>query len=348
MSIVGLSILLLSVLATYVGVAFFWRKSLQRKWFDIPNERSSHATPTPIGGGVVIVIVALITYLLISIFLTKNISFAYLLGAFLVALVSWIDDLYSLSVSWRLLAHVAAAFLLVMGNNYWTAFGVPALFSISLPNLGQWITIAWVVWMINAYNFMDGIDGISAIQGSVTAIAWSIVGSLSSQYDQLYPLALLGACVGFLVHNWPPAKIFMGDVGSAFLGFTFASMPFLFQNTKTNLALVPLATLLFLWPFVFDTTFTFFARLFNGERVWQAHRRHLYQRLVIAGHRHATVSFIYGTFAVFTAAVGLYILHPGAGDTASLLLLIGVLLTSFALTVVSMTIKRADPDTTKG
>jgi len=342
MSIVGLSVLVLSTLATYVGVSLFRRKSLQYEWLDIPNERSSHVMPTPVGGGLIIVVVSLSSYLIISIFFTGQLTLMYLLGALIVALVSWIDDLYSLSFVWRLLAHFAAALLMVMSNNYWTTFDAPALFSISLPTLGQWITVAWIVWMINAYNFMDGIDGISAIQGSVTAIAWSIVGFQGLQHDHLYPLALLGACLGFLVHNWPPAKIFMGDVGSAFLGFTFASVPFLFQNAKPASGLVPLVTLLFLWPFFFDTAFTLLTRLFKRERVWQAHRGHIYQRLVVTGYSHAAVSFMYGSFAILTAAVGLFILQTQAGDWTSILLLIGVVLMSFAFIVVSMAVGRVD------
>ena len=304
----GFCILILSTILTYVGVALFRRMSLQKEWVDVPNERSSHRTPTPVGGGVVIVTICVLAYISIGLFLGRSLSIGYLAGALTIAIVSWFDDLYSLSFMWRLLAHFGAAVLVVTSTGYWVDFGLPGSFSISLPGLGQLITIVWIVWMINAYNFMDGIDGISGVQGAVAAAAWIIAGVTGFRSEYLYPLTVLGACIGFLVHNWAPAKIFMGDVGSAFLGFSFAAMPIILNGPGEPTGIVPFVTLLFVWPFFFDTVVTLLSRLVRGEKIWQAHRSHLYQRLAIAGYSHAAVSTLYGIFALCTAAVGLYVL----------------------------------------
>jgi UDP-N-acetylmuramyl pentapeptide phosphotransferase/UDP-N-acetylglucosamine-1-phosphate transferase len=179
--------------------------------------------------------------------------------------------------------------------------------------LGLIITFFWIIWLTNAYNFMDGIDGIAGTQGLTAGIGWLLTGI----FFKLEITGFLGGVLalsnlGFLLHNWQPAKIFMGDVGSAFLGFTFAVIPLIalneMQNGQTHLAA---AAIWLVWLFVFDTLYTFFRRLLRGEKFWLAHRSHLYQRLVITGYSHQFVTVLYGFLSVIILASVLFWLRTG-------------------------------------
>jgi len=292
----------LAALLSYVGVEFFRRKSVARNWFDVPNERSSHSRPTPRGGGLVVVTICLISYIFIAFFAPATFSWGYLTGAALLATVSWADDLYSISVRWRLAVHFVSALLVVFSNGYFEVLGLTGNGGARPGAFGSVITVLWIVWMINAYNFMDGIDGIAGAQAMVAALAWAVVSSIIGEPQMgWYCLVVLGAASGFLAHNWSPARVFLGDVGSAFLGYTFASLPLLAGRGTGSLRWLPLAALFFLWPFVFDSAFTFAKRLIKGERVWEPHRKHLYQMLIIAGYSHSTVALAYLALAAISA-----------------------------------------------
>ena len=146
---------------------------------------------------------------------------------------------------------------------------------------------------------MDGIDGIAGGQAVVAGLGWAALGWLSDQpLVGILGILLAASSLGFLGHNWPPARIFMGDVGSAFLGFTFAVLAVAAAQRDARLAL---AGVLLVWPFIFDACFTFLRRLRNGENVFAAHRSHLYQRLVIAGYSHRTVTLLYIGLAAWGA-----------------------------------------------
>lgn len=290
--IAGLSLLAFTL--SYLGVIGLRRWAERRQILDIPGERSSHTRPTPRGGGVAIVIICLIG-LLIAWLLNPTWSLStiitYLCIATFIATISWLDDLYSLSNRVRLTAHSLAGILSVWGLGYWHSVYLPILGELDLSWLGVPVTFLWIVGLTNAYNFMDGIDGIAGGQGVVAGLGWSIWGLMSN--DLLIAslgMLLAASCLGFLGHNWPPARIFMGDVGSAFLGYTFAILPIIAVQHDSRMALVGI---LVVWPFVFDTFFTFFRRLRDGENVFKAHRSHLYQRLVIAGFTHRFVSLLY-------------------------------------------------------
>jgi UDP-N-acetylmuramyl pentapeptide phosphotransferase/UDP-N-acetylglucosamine-1-phosphate transferase len=165
-----------------------------------------------------------------------------------------------------------------------------------------------VIGLTNAYNFMDGIDGIAAGQALIAAVGWSLL-AWATQSMTVFPFAVVlgGSALGFLVHNWSPASVFMGDVGSAFLGYTFAALPLLARSPRTSAANdpLPLLALLFVWPFVFDSFFTFLRRLSRREHIFSPHRSHLYQRLVLAGYSHATTSLLYLSLAGVGVAIGL-------------------------------------------
>lgn len=289
----------IAFIATYFGVDAFRRWSLRAGLLDVPNDRSSHGSPTPRGAGLIVVLVSLILYSFTSYFLTDNFKWYYVVGACLVASISWLDDLYSIPFAPRLLVHSLAAAILIWGVGFWReiyllGFGL----TIEVGNFGAIIAFLWIVWMINAYNFMDGIDGIAASQAVLAGISWVLLGYIFSYTSIYFTGGILAfSSLGFLLHNWSPAKVFMGDVGSAFLGFTFAALPLIAAEEKpSDSPMLLLAAVIFVWFFLFDTVFTFFRRAARGEKVWTAHREHLYQRITMSGRSHIYVTLLYTGF----------------------------------------------------
>lgn len=269
---------------------------------DVPNERSSHTQPTPRGGGVVISFVT-VALLLLGAWLENRLLdlLPFIGGAVLIAVVSWFDDLYSLPSALRFGIHLLAAFIAVFTVGYFDVIQLPfAQIDLSTFYLGQIATLLWIVGLTNAYNFMDGIDGIAGAQGVTAGVGWAIIGLLIKEpLVALFGGLLAATCLGFLWHNWHPAKIFMGDVSSAFLGYSFAILPLLAVKYGSEDAQFPLVGLFLVWTFVFDAVLTFVRRALKGENVFAAHRSHLYQRLVIAGFRHDAVTSIYAALSIF-------------------------------------------------
>lgn len=288
--------------AVLTGRLVRWAEA--RGVIDQPNHRSSHVRATPRGGGLAIVAVTVLAALLAG--LQDPAAAVRLAGAVapavVVAAVSWIDDVRSLPNRVRFATHVAAA-----------AAATAALQPIPAADLGSYgtlglgpsawpLTLLWIVGLTNAFNFMDGIDGIAGITavaaGGALAVAAGILGGGAVA---ALALSFAGAVAGFLWWNQPPARIFMGDVGSAFCGFLVAVLPMAVPPQAVPKA-VPVAVLA-MWPFIFDTLFTLGRRLSRGENIFQAHRSHLYQRLVIAGWSHRTVALLYGLLAAAAAVL---------------------------------------------
>jgi Fuc2NAc and GlcNAc transferase len=283
-----------------VGVGLFRRYAQARGRLDIPNSRSSHTVPTPRGGGLVIAVVVLAGYLISALYAGYSISTGYIAGAAVIVIISWLDDIYSIAFHWRLIVHVIAGLLLIADVGYFDTVFVPAIGNVYLGRLGLFLTVLAVVWTVNAYNFMDGIDGIAAGQSISASIGWLLLAVHFRSADLVLLSALVGsASVGFLVHNWPPAKIFMGDAGSAFLGFTFAGLPLLARERGfPDPEHLPWIGTLFLWLFIFDSVTTIIRRLLRGDRIWEAHRSHLYQRMVINGYSHRRVTSLYFALSI--------------------------------------------------
>jgi UDP-N-acetylmuramyl pentapeptide phosphotransferase/UDP-N-acetylglucosamine-1-phosphate transferase len=283
--------------ALVAGVRYL---SIRWHLYDHPNERSSHVRPTPRLGGVALAVV-LVSGLWIAAaneaggvtgpawWLLSGVGAA-------VALVSLADDLRPLPVLVRLATHLAAAaaVLLVSGPLEAVPLGTS---TVAVPAwLGAAIVLLWVAGFINAFNFMDGIDGIAGGQAVVAGLGWIVLGSVLHAPALAIAGALVaGSGMGFLRHNWSPASIFMGDAGSALLGFLLSAGPLLLGGQAAWLPGV-----LLVWPFLFDTTVTLVRRLCDGEPVWQAHRSHLYQRLAPERQAHPRVALLY----VGLAAVG--------------------------------------------
>ena len=281
---------------TLFGVEMFRRWCLRKQILDVPNERSSHHLPTPRGGGLIIVAVCLAGFSFIAWKFNLQNSFYYFIGAIIVAAVSWLDDLFTLSVVWRFFAHALAAAIVLFGAGYPQQIYFPFLGTI---DFGAWSFIfwfLWIVWLINAYNFMDGIDGIAGTQALTAAVGWFILMKLFGANElSVYAGVIAASSLGFLIHNWHPAKIFMGDVGSAFYGYTFAAIPLLIPPGNVafgkNLFLISIILVYF---FVFDSVLTLTRRLLRGEKVWKAHREHLYQRLTAVRYSHSQITGLYG------------------------------------------------------
>jgi UDP-N-acetylmuramyl pentapeptide phosphotransferase/UDP-N-acetylglucosamine-1-phosphate transferase len=289
--------------AAYFGVGYFRHWGEQKEILAIPNERSSHTEPVPHGGGVIIVLISLIAYVCISMYIPGTFSWGYFSGALLIALVSFLDDLYAIPFPWRLLVHSIAAILLIIDVDTW--HGITMLGRISLGNFGYVLTFIWIVWMVNSYNFMDGIDGLAGLQAVIAGLGWLVLSyMLGMPATFIYSGVIASASLGFLIHNWSPAKIFMGDVGSAFLGFTFACLPMLSREKVIRFPdLLPIAAVLFVWFFLFDSIVTLLRRVFRGDKFWQAHREHLFQRLVSSGLSHRQVTLFYGLLALLLCTI---------------------------------------------
>lgn len=292
---------------SYIGVQWFRRWSLKREIIDVPNERSSHTVPTPRGGGVVIALVSILFLGSYSVLNGEGFFWAYLAGALIVALVSLIDDIRELSPVLRIVCHGLAAGLAVGAYGGFEWLWIPFYGIVRTGVFGYALAFLWIVWLINAYNFMDGIDGIAATQTITAGIGWALIGHLYGiDGIAFYAGVLAVSGFGFLLLNWQPAKIFMGDVGSAFLGYTFAVVP-LWASKKmsdpTAAAIFPWIGVFLVWFFVFDSVYTLLKRLIRGAKIWQPHREHIYQKLVIEGFQHWTVTAIYGAASLILVFV---------------------------------------------
>lgn len=324
---------LASFLATVIGLAVFIRFSDRFGSIDIPNERSSHDRPTLRGGGIVIVAVCCLLYVAGAVVFGHSVNWGYLAGAVLIASVSWADDHYDLPAGIRFTAHTVAAMVLILYSGPLTGIDITGTGQIiSFSWLAPFVTALWIIWMTNAFNFMDGIDGIAGAQGVVAGLGWLILAMMVAAGSmQLFAGVLMFSCMGFLVFNWSPARIFMGDVGSAFLGFTLAAMPLIFRDRGAQEPLLFLAAVTFLWLFFFDSIFTFVRRLLNHERVWEAHRSHLYQRLTTKWGSHAWVSFLYASLGLL--AVVVFVLTVNSSDAGSWWIVSSLAFTSLFITI---------------
>jgi len=257
----------------------------QRAMFDVPNSRSSHQVPTPRGGGIAILAIFLpATLALVLAEEIPTFEAATLAGlATLLAAVCWIDDVRDLNPAVRLGVHVATvAIAMIMGLVDGPVFGG------LLPRwIDQTVAVLLWIWFINLFNFMDGIDGFAAVETITIGIGVALVSILTQSvpFPAIVGVVLAGAAGGFLIWNWHPAKIFMGDVGSVPCGFVLGWV-------LLNLAASGywMAALILPAYFIVDASFTLGKRLLRGDRVWRAHREHFYQYAIDQGRSHASVS----------------------------------------------------------
>jgi len=298
-------LLLLAVLLSLTLTGLLRRYSLARNLIDNPNERSSHKTPTPRGGGLAIVLTFLAILPFLSLVDTSSSELLWaLFGAGLwIAMVGYIDDHgHSIPANSRLFLHaVAAGWALswLGGLPPVSIFGV----MVNLGWLGHGIALVYLVWLLNLYNFMDGIDGIAGVEVVTVSISGLVIYMLSPIENSVWitPVLLLAAStVGFLIWNFPKAKIFMGDVGSSFLGITLGILSIQAAWVGPEMLW---AWLILLGTFITDATVTLLRRCIRKERLYMAHRNHAYQYASRRIGRHTTVTMVF-------AAVNLFWLLP--------------------------------------
>jgi len=288
-------VFLILFLLSYLGLFLIRRWVEKRQILDNPNERSSHSIPTPRGGGLAIVILVLLTALASGIFNGNwKQTVIYLGSGAILAFLGWRDDVRSLSPLVRFPVQGLIAAVSIWGLGYFKAVTIPLFSEWQLGVVGMVITFLWIIGLTNAYNFMDGIDGIAGGVAFAAGLGWML---LTSNIDYLanslvfwVALGIAATSLGFLGHNWHPARIFMGDVASTFLGYSFAVMPLLASDQEGDALM--LGTLL-MWTFIMDAGVTFIRRALKRENVFAAHRTHLYQRMVSSGASHAAVSLLY-------------------------------------------------------
>ncbi len=283
-----LTILIFCFTLTLGGLYFLIPFLLKNQFVDIPNFRSSHTKHTPRGGGLAIIIGILVGSSLAYFFGYPIPSWSFFLEILIVFITSVFDDRMNLPVLTRLVLHSLAAFLVIYFTGGLTYIPLP--FADTLE-LGYWsipLTYIWILAVLNIFNFLDGIDGFSATQAIVAGsgialLDWGGIGMVIG-------FLVVFTSSAFLIFNWHPAKVFMGDAGSITLGFLFAALPFYLKNIPAERGVFIFA--IFLWFFLSDGVFTIIRRLINKEKIWEAHRSHLFQRLIKTGLRHDQVTLL--------------------------------------------------------
>ncbi len=294
----------LVVLISALMTGMLRRLALRAGMMDVPNERSSHSQPTPRGGGLSICLCVLgaLPVLYAAGWLSRGSALAIGCGGILVSVIGWLEDRHGVALIWRALGYLAAAalalyFLLHAGASSGGVNFRPRylLYVLGIPAMG---------WLINLYNFMDGTDALAGVE-TVTAATWAALFFFYA--GQTGPawicIVLSAASIGFLYWNWPPARIFMGDSGSCFVGFTFGVLAVIGWRSGA----VPLsAWCILLAVFICDSSLTLLKRVVAGEKWYTPHRSHAYQILVQSGMTHRRL-------ALYTAGINFLLLGPLAG-----------------------------------
>lgn len=303
---------------------------------DIPNERSSHSSPTPRGGGLAIAVTTIGGILLAAMWrwISWDLAIALSGGGAMIAAVGWIDDHRDLPA----LTRFAVQFISAGWAMYWLG-GLKSLSvgfaEVSLGIFGTVLGVIGIVWAINLYNFVDGIDGLAAGEAiSTGAIGGMLLLVTGNTGLAMVAFVIAASNAGFLPLNWAPAKLFMGDVGSGLLGYLFAVL----AVASENVGAVPLLLwVLLLGAFVFDATVTLCRRIAHGERWYHAHHSHAYQRMVQAGSSHATVSsMILGINIVLAALAIIAWLRPT-------LFLVSMAAGAILLSIIYLSVERIRP-----
>jgi len=279
---------------------------------DHPGERHSHRQSTPRGGGAGLVLaLVLVTTVVAPAAVPPYWAACVLPGLIVLAITGWWDDHRSLGVRLRLFVQLAVTIYLIscLPGSGWA---------------GGWIAMVlgglFVLWMTNLFNFMDGSNGMAGLQGvfAASVLAW-LFGLAGAVESSLLSLLLAAACAGFLPWNLGRARVFMGDVGSLSLGYVFAAL--LLYGVGTNAFALPVGLLVMLL-FLADASLTLLSRVIRGERWYNAHRQHLYQRMIARGWSHGRVALCYQTInlALILPGIGIAVYYPAAAWPVTLTL----------------------------
>ena len=312
----AITLIIIAIVMTAFGTALVRRYALSRQIVDVPSERGLHDRVVARGGGAVIVIVVtiLLTYLVFTGVLDHWRWGIWIAAGLGFGLLGWIDDRVGLPATIRLVAQSTIAVIycgaLHLHHPYETTNDIVEYFPMVVPVLA-----VVLVWFVNLYNFIDGADGYAATEAIAVAGCGAIlIAAFGSSEEIFVALLITGAGAGFLPWNWQPARIFMGDVGSYFLGFQFGALVVSGCLDRSG----PWLWLILLMPFVIDATLTLVRRAFNRENWWTAHRSHAYQLLVLSGWSHARLCVALVVITGFVLLpVGLFIMRNPAYGFAS-------------------------------
>lgn len=310
---------------TAVSAVLTWLLATRLRILDTPNERSSHTRPTPKSGGLAVVAAFLLGMaILYGLMDTVQIGEAYFLGfvfsGVVLVAVSMVDDVKALGFRSKLATQLACSLVVLAFGIVIDRIQLPLVGTVELGAFGYVVTLAWIIGLTNAFNFMDGLDGLAGGVAALVAALFGVVTLLSgSHFVYLTSWVLIGSLAGFLLFNFPPARIFMGDVGSQFLGFAFAVLAIIalrYDGGHTSFFVMPLLFFHFLW----DTAFTMIRRWRAGENVAQAHRSHLYQLMNRLGFSHRSVALYHYAVTLAQGAAALMMLQV-TGDLRAMFFL---------------------------
>ena len=299
-----------------VSIAFTWLYrliALRANFLDLPVSRSAHSRPVPVGGGVVIF--SLFLFAVCFLFANDKLSMGQFMAfsaSLLVAVVGFVDDIKELKIQWRIFPQLFASIWAV-----WWLGGISEVnfyaFTVSQQWLLNFLGVVAIVWLVNLYNFMDGIDGLAASElVFVNVMSLIFVTNSTGSAFSILSLVSLGAALGFLVWNWSPAKIFMGDVGSGFIGFMLGVIAIISVQQQ---AMTVWTWLILLGVFVVDATLTLFRRFAAGEKWYQGHACHAYQKAAKHFNSHQKVTITIMLINTFWLAplAWLSVLYPKLG-----------------------------------
>lgn len=282
---------LISFFTTYIFTRWMLRSGLARLAVDAPNERSLHVIPIPRTGGLGIIAGVATGWWMIS---EGWMLYIFILSA-LLATISFLDDMKGLHVGYRLAIHLILAALFT-ARLYWP------------PHINFYIaalTVLAIAWMTNLFNFMDGSDGLA---GGMAVLGFGFYGLSSLMAGDVrfafFNLTISSAAFAFLLYNFYPARIFMGDTGSTFLGFLSGAMGLIGWQRGIWSLWTPV---IIFSPFIVDATVTLFKRLLRGAKIWQAHREHYYQRLIQMGYGHRKTALLEYFFMIFFGILGCFL-----------------------------------------
>jgi UDP-N-acetylmuramyl pentapeptide phosphotransferase/UDP-N-acetylglucosamine-1-phosphate transferase len=309
---------------------------LAARWrlVDLPNRRSAHSLPTARGGGLAIVSTFSLGAIAVAI-RWPVVAVPVLAGALLpclaIAAVGFVDDIRPLRASLRLFIQIAIAALITVVLSPVGAIAIPGLPRLELGFFAWPFTIVWIVGMTNAFNFMDGSDGMAGMGAVVVGLCIGLLAlRLQANVPMLLGVFLAAAAAGFLVFNWPPARIFMGDVGSGFLGTFFAALPLLFPATTRPLVFLPI--LFCLWPYIYDPFLSVLRRIANKKNPFEPHREFLFHRLIRSGASHSQAAMLYGLMAALGGLAGMLMLADGVPEAIRAAMPLAVIAAAAGLT----------------
>ncbi|MTI09301.1 glycosyltransferase family 4 protein [Rhodospirillaceae bacterium RKSG073] len=277
------SSIILCFLISWIATILIRRYLVHKAIMDHPNERSSHTVPTPRGGGIVVTGMTLLTWCWFAYESQNWLAFVPAIASLGLAIISWLDDLIDLSAGRRLLLQLIAVFI----GYYWIA-ETGSVTQGLLPIWAEWVIFSFF-WagFVNFYNFMDGIDGISGVETIAISLGLFLIASQLGVLSEIYIVSIYIAAIalGFLMVNWHPAKIFLGDVGSIPLGYLLGAL-------LLHLAAKGYWVSALILPayYLCDAGLTLTKRLLKKEKIWHAHKQHFYQQATQKGFSHAKVS----------------------------------------------------------